>query len=168
VRTVFTLCVALSAADRELLDAFAAAPAGVREALRGLDAGTMNRRPGDAWSVRDVVVHLSDAELVRAFRIRMMLAEDAPLITNFDEGAWQRRLQYLWRSPEAALALYELTCFSTAEILRNCDSTAFLRTGTHIEDGLLDVRSLVERGVRHAAEHRTHIEWLRETIRGGR
>ena len=145
----------------DLLTAYTAGPAAVREAVRGLDGGSINRRKGDSWSPRDILIHLGDAELIRAVRIRFILAEDRPPITPFDEGAWQRRLQYLWRSPEAALSSFEQVVYGTAEILARVDRSGWERVGLHPEDGELSVRELVNRGIRHHAEHSAQIAEIR-------
>jgi hypothetical protein len=145
--------------DREieaLVENFAAGPALVREAVRGLDAGALSRRHG-GWSVRDILHHLVDAELVRAVRIRQVLAEERPAILPWDEGLWQRRLQYLWRSPEAALASFEQVVYGTAEILSRVERAGWERAGVHPEKGEYSVRALVEAGVTHHAEHCAQI-----------
>ncbi len=126
----------------------------LRAAIDELTLADLTRRSGGTgWTTRDIMVHLADMELVRSVRIRMMLAEDNPVLFGTDEDLWQRRLYYLWRSPEAALTLFEMARFSTAEILGQCGRETWLRRGQHPEDGEITVLELVERGIRHVAEH---------------
>lgn len=40
------------------------------------------------WSCRGLLAHLLDAELVYSYRIRRVLAEDGPVLENFDEHAF--------------------------------------------------------------------------------
>src|SRR5688572_9932640 len=134
----------LPPALREQLDAFIRGPALVRQAIDGLDPGLLNRRPpGDDWSIRDVVIHVSDAELLGAVRIRLAIAEEAPLMPVYEQDAWKRRLQYLWRDPEAALGLFQQTRYATAEILEHCGVEVWQRTAIHPERGPLTVSDLV-------------------------
>ncbi len=51
---------------------FIAGPSYVRQALLGLDAASLNRRPpaGD-WSIRDIVIHLCDTEIMTTGRMRV-------------------------------------------------------------------------------------------------
>lgn len=157
-------CEGAPVPDRELdalLKAFAAGPTLVREAVRGLDAGALNRRKGEGWSVRDILHHLGDAELVRAVRIRQVLAEDRPVILPWDEALWQRRLQYLWRSPEAALASFEQIVYGTAEILSRVERAAWERVGLHPQKGEYSVRALVEAGVAHHSDHCSQVAGIR-------
>lgn len=139
---------------QEFLREFSAGPAQVRAAIAGLDPATLNRRPPrEDWSIRDVVIHLADAELVRATRLRYLIAEDEPLVVPFDEERWKRRLHYLFRDVEAALALFELTVFTSAELLEQCDAAAFERDGARPDGSRLRVRDLLEAGVAHVKEH---------------
>ena len=155
----------LSGELKALVEAYSRGPALLNEAIRGLDAGAMNaRRPGSDWSIRDNVLHLADMELVRAGRIRLIIAEDQPALGLVHEGLWTRRLQYLWRSVEAAIALFDQLCFSTAELVRWSDRTAWERAGVHPEQGLVTVRDLVTRGAAHVEEHVAAIGALRGAI----
>ena len=152
---------------RPIFDAFTRGPSLLNEAVRGLDAGLIARRaPGEDWAIRDIVVHLSDAELIRATRIRLILAADQPLLPVFDEKAWQRRLSYLWRSVEGALAFFDHTRSSTAEILAQCDRSSWARTGIHPDEGPLDVRELVQRGIDHVEGHTAQIAAIRKALGG--
>jgi hypothetical protein len=46
------------------------------------------------WSIRQIVAHLADAELVAAHRFRQVIAEDNPMLVAFDQDAWTRNLDY--------------------------------------------------------------------------
>lgn len=145
-----------------LLARFARGPSLLRAAIAGLDAGSLNRtRPGSDWSARDVVLHLADTELVRAVRFRVLLTEDEPSLVAFDEGIWKRRLHYLWRDPEAALALFEQLRFSSAELLARCSRGDWQRAAVHPEWGPVTVADLLQRGVAHVDDHCAQIAFLR-------
>lgn len=133
----------------------------VRRAIDGCDAGVISRPGAEGWSVRDVVVHLADAEVVRAMRIRMILAAEDPPLPAFDEGQWKKKLHYLWRSPEAAIALFDQLRFTTVELLRQLDVKSWERGGVHPEGYPLTVAELIRRGAAHAEEHAAQIRGLR-------
>lgn len=136
----------------------------MREAVNGVGPGTISRPGKEGWSIRDVLVHLSDAELVRATRFRLILAEDEPALFGFEEDKWKRKLQYLWRSPEAALALFEALRFTSGELLRQFDAKAWDRVGIHEGEGPLSVRELLVRGADHAELHAEQIRELRRSL----
>ena len=98
---------------------FVRGPALLREALDGTDPATLNRRPpGEDWSMRDVVIHLADSELVAAVRIRLLLAGDEPDLPIYDPDVWKRKLLYVFRDPEAAMSAFQQVRFGAAELLR--------------------------------------------------
>jgi hypothetical protein len=151
---------------RKQLDDFLAGPARVRAAIDGVDAGLLNRRPpGEDWSIRDILMHLADAELVGAVRFRLVLAEEEPVLPTYEQELWKRRLQYLWRDPEAALALFHATRYSTAEILDNCGADAWQRSGIHPESGPITVAGLVALYIDHVEQHVAQIAAARAASR---
>lgn len=145
----------------EPLARFAQGAAVIREAIRGVDTGTLSRPGAEGWSIRDVLVHLSDAELVRSTRIRLILAGEEPPIFEFDEGTWKRKLHYLWRSPEAAIALFDQLRFTTLEVLRQLDTKSWDRCGIWPDGERVTVAGLIVRGANHAEEHSAQIQALR-------
>src|SRR5688500_766361 len=133
----------------------------VREAIYGADAGTISQPGKEGWSIRDIIVHLADAEMVRATRIRLILTADEPQLFSFDEDMWKRKLHYLWRSPEASLALFDQLRFTTVEILRQLDMKSWERAGISPEGDRLSVGELIRRGAVHGEEHSAQIKSLR-------
>ncbi|HEY5476565.1 MAG TPA: DinB family protein [Tepidiformaceae bacterium] len=149
-----------------LRDAFArfkTGPTLVRSAVSGVDPALLNRRPpGDEWSIRDVIIHLSDTELVRAVRLRMMLAEEQPHLPDVDEGLWKRKLHYLWRDPESAISLFQQTRYANAELLAQCYADAWERTAIHASLGVMTVADQMIRGADHVDDHVGQIRRNRE------
>jgi len=145
----------------EPLERYARGASIVREALHGADAGTISRPGPEGWSIRDVLAHLADAELVRCTRIRFILAEDEPLIIPFDEELWKRRLHYLWRSPEASIALFDQLRFTMLEILRQLDMKSWDKSGVTPGGERLTVGELLIRGANHSEEHAAQVRALR-------
>jgi hypothetical protein len=159
----------LPAELEEVLARYVRGPRLVRKAVDGAGPGVISRAGSGGWSVRDVLVHLADAEVVRAGRLRFILAaEEPPALPGFDEGVWKRRLQYLWRSPEAALALYDALVYSNGELLRQFAAEAFDRRGL-IDGEPVTVAELLRRGAAHGEEHAAQLRALREELgdRGG-
>jgi len=70
-------------------------PDSIRRFLDNLPAemGVRPEAPGK-WSIRDVVQHRADAELVDGFRLRMILAQDRPALVGYDQDLWASRLGY--------------------------------------------------------------------------
>jgi len=136
-------------------DDFLAGPGNLREAVRDLDAAVLNRRPpGEEWSIRDVVMHLTDAEMVSAVRIRMTLgSEEDVLLPAYDEELWKRRLHYLFRDVEAAMVTMDHVRFGNAELLQQLSKDTWRKTGVHARDGQVTVAELLKQAVAHTAAH---------------
>lgn len=150
-------------AHADAFDRFVRGPALVREALAGTGPATLNRRPpGENWSMRDVVIHLADSELVAAVRLRLVLAGDEPELPIYDADIWKRKLLYIFRDPEAAMSGFQQARYGTAELLRECASDAWERTGNHPQLGPLTVADLVLFGADHVDEHIAQLRSLRE------
>ena len=141
---------------------FVRGPTVVREALAGVGPAVLNRRPpGEDWSMRDVVLHLGDAELVRAVQIRLVLAGDEPDLPVWDQEQWKRKLLYVFRDPEAAISAFEQVRHGTAELLRECAPEAWARTGTHLEFGTVSAADLMERAADHVEAHAEQLRAMR-------
>ena len=144
----------------ELLQRYIAGPERVRQAL-GDAVGEAILQPGlEGWSVRDILVHLSDAEVLRALRFRMILSDDPTPFPVFDQEVWRAKLGYEGRDPRLALAIYEATVVSSHELVAALGGSALDRSGTHPAEGPLTVRELVTRGADHAEEHAAQIRAL--------
>src|SRR5262245_33499039 len=81
--------------SRDPMEVLAEMPDKLRQAVAGLtpqQEGTPEK-PGK-WSVRQVVQHLADSELVGGFRFRMVMAHDAPELPAYDQDLWAERLGY--------------------------------------------------------------------------
>ncbi|MEX2079980.1 MAG: DinB family protein [Dehalococcoidia bacterium] len=141
----------------DLLARFESGPALVARAFAASPAAMLDFSQDGEWSIRDVLAHLADAELVRAVRVRFILAQPTTALSGFDEGAWHDRLGPAARSPLLALQLYEATVATTAELVRVVGPPALAASAHHESGELLTVQELLERGINHALEHAAQI-----------
>jgi hypothetical protein len=115
--------------------------------------------PGE-WSVRQIVHHLADTELMRGARMFALLVEDRPELVEFDEEAYKRRLHYE-RDIASSLALFCALRQSLASLLDRLTEEEWSRVGVHSELGSYGVETVVERGVAHALEHADQVRRAR-------
>src|SRR5580704_266007 len=57
------------------------------------------------WSIREIVAHLADCEMVFSFRLRQTLSEEHSIVQPFDQERWADR--YAAYSFDSAVALYQ-------------------------------------------------------------
>ena len=72
--------------DRDWMAVLGATPAALRAAFDGVDDAAIRRAeaPGK-WSMIDVAHHLADGEMVVGVRVRMIVAQEQPPITAYDQ-----------------------------------------------------------------------------------
>jgi len=119
------------------------------------------RAPGK-WSVRQIVAHLADAELVGAHRMRQIVAEDNPTIVAFDQDKWTANLDYARRKPKQSLETFRRIRAENYELLKDLPENAWERTGNHTGRGRLTLREMVEGYASHAESHARQMQEIRE------
>jgi DinB superfamily len=117
------------------------------------------------WSVRQIVAHLADAELVGAHRFRQVIAEENPTLIAFDQDAWTRNLDYARRKPKQSLETFRRIRAENYELLKGLPEEAFERTGNHSENGPMTLRRLLEGYAGHAESHARQLQEIRETYK---
>jgi len=117
------------------------------------------------WSVRQIVAHVADSELVGAHRMRLVAAEDNPPLAAFDQDAWVRNLDYARRKPKQSLETFRRIRAENYELLKALPPEAFERSGTHSENGPVTLRELVEGYVEHAENHARQLQQIREAYK---
>jgi hypothetical protein len=144
---------------REPLPLFASAPATLARLLDGVSDELLARRPSsEKWSVREIVAHLADDELVGAYRIRMILSAPGTDIQAFDQDVWARTGRYASSEPAASLALYRVLRQANHALLLALEPEEWDRFGIHAERGCESVRDIVAYYAGHDINHFRQIE----------
>jgi hypothetical protein len=135
--------------------------AAVAEVLLKITPEEIDARPGPGrWSVREIVHHLADSEMVAAVRLRLLLAQDRPTIYGYDQDQFAERLHYD-RPYETSLELFRWARESTAEILDRLSPQEWVREGTHSEAGRFGVEEWLATYSEHAHKHARQIREAR-------
>jgi hypothetical protein len=117
------------------------------------------------WSIRQIVAHLADAELVGAHRLRQVIAEDNPTLIAFDQDAWTKNLDYARRKPKQSLETFRRIRAENYELLKEVPPAAWDRTGNHSENGPMTLRRLLEGYAGHAESHARQLQEIREAYK---
>lgn len=115
------------------------------------------------WSTAGVVQHLADSELVWAYRIRKVLAEDRPRLEGYDQDRWADRLGYATVDPTEALAMYSALRGSNLALLRRATPEDLQRVSFHDERG---EESLAHMMRLYAGHDLVHLNQLRRVAAG--
>jgi len=149
----------MKAETNELIRNYAAGFSCIETAIRGVSDEELDFTPSpDAWSVKEILIHLADAELVVVDRMKRIIAEDAPPMRTMYQELWARRLHYGKLDHEPYLRLFRLLRETMSEVLSELDEDAFDRVGYHDERGEMTLRAVVERYTDHVESHVGQIE----------
>lgn len=140
----------------------------VTKALDGITGRELDFHPAPgAWSPREIVHHLADAEMGGALRLRRLIAEAAPAIMAYDQEQYARTLFYD-RPIEGSLEAFRAARATTADILERLSDAQWKRAGTHSEAGHYDVEGWLRTFAKHAHGHADQIRRARAAAGAGR
>ena len=141
-------------AAHALIDRYAAGGALLAHATSELTPAQAVARPGPGtWSIVELAVHLLDADLVIAERMKRVLAEDDPVLQAFDENAWVARLHPEAQALEETVHLFAAQRHWMSRVLRACSDADFARSGRHSEAGRKTLAELLATTVGHLDHH---------------
>jgi hypothetical protein len=120
------------------------------------------------WCVRQIVCHLADTEAVYVMRLRLVLAEDNPVLYPFNGDLWAERLDYGRRKISQALETFRKLRTENYELLKEMPEEAFSRPCTHAEAGPWTLRDLILNGALHLEDHVKQIQEVRAAYRESR
>lgn len=150
----------------ELLERFRRGPELIATVMTGAAGGELDFAPGPGkWSLRQIVAHLADAEIVVAGRLRRVIAEENPTLIGFDQEAWARNLNYARRKTSESIEIFRRLRAENYDLLKDLPEAAFARRGTHSERGPVTLAELVETNANHAESHGRQIRETREAYK---
>ena len=120
------------------------------------------------WSIRQLVAHLADAELVGAHRFRQLIAEENPTLVAFDQNLWTQNLDYARRKPKQSLETFRRLRAENYELLKDLPAGAYERAGNHTERGRITLGEMLEGYAGHAESHARQMQAIREAYKAAR
>jgi uncharacterized damage-inducible protein DinB len=151
--------------DRSLIDQYERGAETVRQAIAGLSDADLKAAPiPGKWSTQQVVIHLADAEVAFADRIKRIIAQDEPQLLAWDENRFVQRLHYEAQSTEDAVELIALTRRQLTRILRAATDAELSRCGVHSERGRQSVMDVLGYAVPHLTHHLKFVAEKRKAL----
>ena len=131
----------------------------LRDAVRSTPESGWDRIPiKGKWSIRQVVCHLADSEIVYADRMKRVIVEDNPTLFEADPNEFVPALYCSQRPWETELNVIKAVRAHMLPILLACTSEDFQRTGVHSLDGPMTLETLLDRITGHIPHHISFIE----------
>ena len=146
------------------LEAAEKSPKEIAAAVSGLSPEVLRYKPApDKWSILEILGHLADIEIVYAYRLRQMLADEKPVIAPMDQDAWAKNLGYTEIAAPELVALYGLNRHHSLRLLRRLKPADLEKSAFHPElRKQVTVARLVEQMSGHGANHLAQIENLKK------
>jgi hypothetical protein len=149
-------------AGRDPLPLLAVAPDTLTALVAGLPEHILSHRPAPAkWSVREIVAHFADDELVGAYRIRLILSAPGTAIQAFDQDVWAETGRYNTVPVAASLTLFRTLREANLTLLRDLRTEEWERAGWHAERGRESVREIAAYYAGHDLLHFAQLEAAR-------
>ena len=151
--------------DQDPVSVLSGTPETLQRFLEGVPAHVVAtaEAPGK-WSIRDVVQHLADSELVGGFRLRMVLAHDRPKLTGYDQDLWANRLQYGTVDVGDALDQFSTLRRANVTIWARLTPAELLRVGLHGERGEESLDRMRRLYAGHDILHLRQLERIRLSL----
>jgi hypothetical protein len=130
--------------------------------LEALPASALRERPAlEHWSAGEIVAHLADAEIVIAFRMRLILGAPGAPIAAYDQDAWVTSGHYEKRDPHKSVEQFRVVREANLALLECLTPAQWQQHGMHSERG----RETIEQIVRMTAGHDlNHLEQLERIL----
>ena len=116
------------------------------------------------WSMFDVVAHLADSEIVFGWRLRMVIAQDRPTITGFDQDAWSDRVCGAYPDSRSAIQQIAVLREGHLALLRSLSDDQWERVGLHVERGPESVRLMSRLYAGHDLVHLRQLARIRKSL----
>ena len=142
-----------------MIDTYERGTAVLGASLQAADASQYDSRPVPGkWSIREVVCHLADAEIIYADRMKRVLVEHNPTFFEADPDQFRQALADESRTVDVELSVIESVRRHMLPILRSVDPDDFQREGVHSLDGPMTLQTLIQRITDHIPHHVRFID----------
>jgi hypothetical protein len=153
--------------DRDPMDVLEQTPAALARATRGLSDRQLSEpeAPGK-WACKHVLRHLADSELVWGYRLRMVLAQDRPRLSGYDQDLWAKRLRYDEDHIPHALEDFSVLRRANLRLLTRMAGADLKRVGVHVERGEETVEHMMRLYAGHDLLHLRQLDRIRGVVQG--
>ena len=151
--------------SRQPVEVLRATPGLVARAVAALTPEQLKtpELPGK-WSVAQVLRHLADTDVVWGWRMRLILAQDRPEITGFDQDLWADRLDYANADANESLEVFAVLRRDNLRLIDRATPADLERVGVHAERGEESAGYLVRLYAGHDLMHLAQIDRITKSV----
>jgi hypothetical protein len=104
---------------------------------------------------------------VWGWRVRLILAQDRPQITGYDQDLWADRLNYAGADPDDAMSVFAILRRANLKLIDRAAPADLKRVGVHSERGEESIEYLVRLYAGHDLLHLRQIDRIRAAVSAG-
>jgi hypothetical protein len=123
----------MNAKEREsLIEEYGRGADLLTEALEAIPAQAWDFKPAPKeWSVRQLLGHMADSEMIGATRLYMIVAQPGSTLMSYDDDKWGQVLSHPGRNVDDALQLFRLVRQTNRQLLKVLPEGAFKNKVIH-------------------------------------
>jgi DinB superfamily len=144
---------------KQPLDVLAATAGKLERLTGGVSSAELGKRPApNNWSVTEILAHLADAEIVGAFRMRLILGSPGTPIVAYDQDDWARSGHYARRDPHKSVEQFRVLREMNLALLDSLAPEQWKHYGMHAERGQETIEHIARMYAGHDINHLQQIE----------
>ena len=113
-------------------------------------------RPGK-WTVGQILAHLSEVEMLWAYRVRIILENDGVQLLGMDQDTWAKNSRYEKLDPGRALDTFQAVRGANNDLFAKLSPREVNRRGLHSQFGELTIRKIQALMAGHDINHTRQI-----------
>ena len=116
------------------------------------------------WSMGEVLAHLGDSDLVWGWRLRLILAQDRPPLTGYDQDRWAAGLGYADADPRDSVAMFSILRKTNLRLIERASPDELQRVGVHVERGEETLAHQLKLYAGHDILHLNQLDRILKTV----
>lgn len=154
---------ALEGADP--IESLRKAPKRFKKLLKGLSEKQLAKRPSEGrWSIKEVVAHMADGEVICGSRMRFVAAQPKPTLVGYDQDLFVANLGIDRVKTKALFEAFEAARALNVALLARLPEGSFARVGVHTERGEESLEMMVSMYAGHDFIHERQVQHARDAI----
>ncbi|MFI5144891.1 MAG: DinB family protein [Ignavibacteria bacterium] len=140
--------------DNKLLETYNNGYNRILDVLYNIPTEAIDYKPApDKWSIREVIIHLTDCEANGFVRIKKALAENGEPVTPYDQDKWAAHLHYDSQSIDENLELFKMLRNLLTKLLYQIQDDEWHNYMAHPERGNITVKDFIDEMNEHVETH---------------
>lgn len=142
----------------QYLEIYIASHEKINRATTNLSEAELDFKPApDKWSIRQILNHLCDSEIMAITRMLRIITEENPSLLAYDQNKWAAKLFYEHLDEKGALLIFGLMRTRMYHLFTMLPIEAWSRKGVHSEKGEVSLFDMLKTYSEHGEKHLQQI-----------